>query len=84
MANMWANVINLIMTSLFFHPLLPLSIPIGFAGLLITFWTNKVRYLVMTFLVRVLEKKQNARGHGNHDGAVLRKLRALYGSSVDP
>jgi len=42
MANMWANVINLIMTSLFFHPLLPLSVPIGFAGLFFTFWTNKV------------------------------------------
>jgi hypothetical protein len=60
MANMWANVINLIMTSLFFHPLLPLSIPIGFCGLLITFWTNKVPYLVLIVLVCFSEKKQNA------------------------
>jgi len=45
MANVWANVFNLIMTSLFFHPLLPVSIPIGFFGLLVTYWTDKVSKL---------------------------------------
>ena len=42
MANQFANIINLIMSAIFFHSLLPLSIPIGFAGLVANYWANKV------------------------------------------
>lgn len=42
MANMFANVINLIMSALFFHSLMPLAIPVGFIGLLLTYWVDKV------------------------------------------
>jgi len=42
MANQFANIANLILTAIFFHPLLPLSIPIAFAGLFVNYWASKV------------------------------------------
>lgn len=45
MANQFANIINLIMSSIFFHSLLPLSIPIGCAGLFANYWANKYVFL---------------------------------------
>ena len=45
MANVFANSGNLVLTALFFHPLLPLSIPFAFFGLLLSYWVNK--YLLL-------------------------------------
>jgi hypothetical protein len=45
MANIFANLGNLILTALFFHPLMPLSIPIATIGLFISYWVNK--YLLL-------------------------------------
>jgi hypothetical protein len=41
MSSIFANLGNLILTALFFHPLLPLSIPITFLGLILSYWINK-------------------------------------------
>lgn len=41
MANVFANAGNLILTATFFHPLLPLSIPIAFLGFSLSYWVNK-------------------------------------------
>ena len=32
---------NILLTSFFFHPILPLSIPIGSVGLILLYWINK-------------------------------------------
>jgi branched-subunit amino acid ABC-type transport system permease component len=45
MANVFANQANLLLTALFFHPLLPISIPIAFFGTIFSYWTNK--YLLL-------------------------------------
>jgi hypothetical protein len=45
MANVFANSANLLLTALFFHPLLPLSIPIAFAGFFCSYWVNKYVFL---------------------------------------
>lgn len=42
MANCFSNVANLLLTTIFFHPLLPLSIPIAFCGLVMNYWANKI------------------------------------------
>lgn len=42
LANQFANVQNLMMTAVFFHTMLPLSIPIGTVGLFLHYWSNKV------------------------------------------
>lgn len=42
MANVFANSANLILTAFFFHPLLPLSIPIALVGYFFSYWVNKV------------------------------------------
>ena len=41
MADVFANAGNLILTATFFHPLLPLSIPIAFLGFSLSYWVNK-------------------------------------------
>jgi hypothetical protein len=45
MANIFANAGNLLLTAFFFHPLLPLSIPIAFVALTFLYWVNK--YLLL-------------------------------------
>jgi hypothetical protein len=42
MANQFANIANLLLTAIFFHPLLPISIPIALVGLILNYWANKV------------------------------------------
>ncbi len=42
MANQFGNIMNLIMSAIFFHPLLPLSVPIACVGLFANYWANKV------------------------------------------
>jgi hypothetical protein len=51
MANVYANLMNIILTAMFFHPLLPISIPIAFAGCFVTFWVNKVRIFRTVYLI---------------------------------
>jgi C4-dicarboxylate transporter len=46
MANQFANIINLIMSAMFFHSILPLAIPIGCGGLFLQYWANKVIFLL--------------------------------------
>jgi hypothetical protein len=41
MADVFANAGNLILTATFFHPLLPLSMPIAFLGFSLSYWVNK-------------------------------------------
>ncbi len=41
MANVFANAGNLLLTAFFFHPLLPLSIPIALVALTFSYWVNK-------------------------------------------
>jgi branched-subunit amino acid ABC-type transport system permease component len=41
MTNTLACAGNILLTSFFFHPILPLSIPIGAIGLTILYWVNK-------------------------------------------
>ena len=45
MADVFANAGNLLLTAFFFHPLLPLSIPIAFVALFLSYWVNK--YLLL-------------------------------------
>jgi hypothetical protein len=45
MANQFANIINLIMSAIFFHSMLPLAIPIGCVGLFANYWANKIVFL---------------------------------------
>lgn len=45
MANIFANTANLLLTALFFHPLLPLSIPIAFVGFVANYWAYKYIFL---------------------------------------
>jgi len=42
MADVFANQANLLLTALFFHPLLPVSIPIALVATIFSYWTNKV------------------------------------------
>ena len=46
MANQFGNIMNLIMSAIFFHPLLPLSVPIACVGLFANYWANKVFFLI--------------------------------------
>ena len=41
MADQFANTANLILSAIFFHPLLPISIPIALVGLLLNYWVSK-------------------------------------------
>jgi len=41
MANVFGNQANLLLTALFFHPLLPLSIPLAFVGTFMNYWATK-------------------------------------------
>lgn len=41
MANQFANIINLLMSALFFHSLMPVAIPMGALGLFASYWSNK-------------------------------------------
>ena len=45
MANRFANTANLFLTAVFFHPLLPISIPIAFCGFLLSYWIDKTLLL---------------------------------------
>lgn len=45
MANRFANTGNLFLTAVFFHPLLPISIPIAGCGLFFSYWVDK--YLLL-------------------------------------
>ena len=45
MADQFANTANLLMTAIFFHSLLPISIPIAMAGLLLNYWISKYKFL---------------------------------------
>ena len=45
MANVFADAGNLLLTAFFFHPLLPLSIPIALIALFFSYWVNK--YLLL-------------------------------------
>ena len=45
MANQFANIMNLMMSAIFFHSMLPLAIPIACVGLFANYWSNKVLYL---------------------------------------
>jgi hypothetical protein len=45
MANRFSNTANLFLTSIFFHPILPISIPIALCGLIFSYWVDK--YLLL-------------------------------------
>jgi hypothetical protein len=45
MANNLAGIANLILTTIFYAPLIPLSIPICLAGLLCRYWVDKFNLL---------------------------------------
>jgi hypothetical protein len=45
MADTFSNTANILLTAVFFHPLLPISIPIAFAGLFANYWVNKYTFL---------------------------------------
>ena len=45
MANQFANTANILLTAIFFHPLLPVSIPIAFLGMICNYWANKYVFL---------------------------------------
>jgi hypothetical protein len=45
MANQYANTANLLLTAIFFHPLLPVSIPIAMVGMILNYWANKYVFL---------------------------------------
>lgn len=45
MANRFANTANLFLTAVFFHPILPISIPIAFVGFIFSYWVDK--YLLL-------------------------------------
>lgn len=42
MANQFANIMNLMMSAIFFHSMLPLAVPIACVGLFMNYWANKV------------------------------------------
>ena len=42
MANRFANTSNLFLTAIFFHPLVPISIPIACVGFIFAYWVDKV------------------------------------------
>ena len=56
MSDVFANAGNLILTATFFHPLMPLSIPIAFLGFLLSYWVNKYN------LLRVVERPDQMSG----------------------
>jgi len=56
MSNVFANAGNLILTATFFHPLLPISIPIAFIGFILYYWVNKYT------LLRVVERPEEMSG----------------------
>eukprot|EP00347_Sterkiella_histriomuscorum_P022863 403336874 len=41
MANRYSNTANLFLTAIFFHPLLPISIPIAMVGFIFSYWIDK-------------------------------------------
>jgi len=41
MANRYSNTANLFLTACFFHPLLPVSIPIAIVGFIFSYWIDK-------------------------------------------
>jgi hypothetical protein len=45
MANRYSNTANLFLTAVFFHPLLPISIPIAFCGFIFSYWIDKTLLL---------------------------------------
>ena len=45
MASQFSNVINLLMSAFFFHSILPLSLPLGCAGLLANYWPYKIVFV---------------------------------------
>lgn len=45
MANRYSNTANLFLTAIFFHPLLPISIPIAVFGFLFSYWVDKILLL---------------------------------------
>jgi hypothetical protein len=56
MSDVFANAGNLVLTATFFHPLLPLSIPIAFLGFFLFYWVNKYT------LLRVVERPEEMSG----------------------
>jgi len=45
MADQFANAANLMLTAIFYHCLLPISIPIAMAGLFLNYWVSKYHFL---------------------------------------
>jgi magnesium-transporting ATPase (P-type) len=45
MSDVFANVGNLLLTACFFHPMLPLSIPLAFCGFTLSYWVYKFNLL---------------------------------------
>jgi hypothetical protein len=45
MADQFSGAANLLLTAIFFHPLLPISIPIAMIGLLFNYWVSKYNFL---------------------------------------
>jgi hypothetical protein len=45
MANEFANTANILLTAIYFHPLLPASIPIAFFGMICNYWASKYVFL---------------------------------------
>ena len=80
MADVFANQANLLLTALFFHPLLPVSIPIALVATIFSYWTNKVSSFFLTFsLVFALEESEASRRAFLVAGHVLRELTPMDG-----
>jgi len=45
MANEYANTAYILLTALFFHPILPISIPIAMMGMILNYWADKYVFL---------------------------------------
>ena len=70
MADIFAEVANLILTSMFFHPLLPVSIPIALCGLSISYWVYKV-FFIINFLEIFTKTSEKTRGDVRPYGIIL-------------
>ncbi len=85
MANQFANTANLLLTAIFFHPLLPISIPIATVGLLFNYWANKVIFFfLLTSIDCILASHACPRITIKPDAYLFRKLDPLYGINLGP
>ena len=76
---MYADSANLLLSALYFHPLLPLSIPIGLVGFILGFWSDKVSSTSLEYIDNGPQNDQKTIGDVRIDGGLLRKPTAIYG-----